>query len=179
MSSPDAIVSRSWDFAGLGSSQDEDPSFSFADEGNYDVTLSVTDEDGSSDTLTQVVTIVNVAPEVEAGAAQTVDGGDSVSLHFLKPSPAGLGLDVYQADEGDLFAGSIGPVTCLGNDLVTGVAPGSPVVLGTPAFTPALGEAAYYLVACHQCGGLLATGITRLAGSDTERLIGPSCTACP
>jgi hypothetical protein len=115
----------------------------------------------------------------DSGSATVCDGSDSVSLQFLKPSPAGLGLDVYQADEGDLFAGSIGPVTCLGNELVTGVAPGSPVALGTPAFSPALGEVAYYLVACHQCGGLLATGITRLAGSDTERLIGPACTACP
>jgi len=115
----------------------------------------------------------------ESGDATVCDGTDSVSLSLLKPSSAGMGLDVYQADEGDLFAGSIGPVTCLGDNLAAADPAGTPLVLGTPAFNPTLGEVAYYLVACDQCGGLLATGISRLDGADTERLIGPACTTCP
>ena len=107
------------------------------------------------------------------------DGTDSTSLSFLKPPPGGLALDVYQADEGDLFAGGIGPVTCLGDDQAAANAPGTPVLLATPMFNPALGEVAYYLVACDQCGGLFATGIYRLGGSDIERLVGPACTTCP
>ncbi len=76
---------------------------------------------------------------------------------------------------------SVGPTSNrnVRNTLAAANAPGTPVLLATPVFNPALGEVAYYLVACDQCGGLFATGISRLGGSDTERLVGPACTICP
>jgi PKD repeat protein len=59
---PDDIVAWSWDFGGPGTSTDQNPSFIFMDDGVYNVTLTVTDEDGSTDTTFHDVTILDLAP---------------------------------------------------------------------------------------------------------------------
>ncbi len=61
-SAPDPIVGWSWDFAGLGGSSDQNAAFTFDDDGDYLVTLTVTDEDGSTDTVSQTVTVLDLAP---------------------------------------------------------------------------------------------------------------------
>jgi PKD repeat protein len=58
----DSIVSYSWDFDGLGSSTDQNPSFVFDTLGQYFVTLTVTDDDGLSDSITIGVPIGNNPP---------------------------------------------------------------------------------------------------------------------
>ena len=63
-SDPDEIVSWTWDFAGSWTSSDQNPTFTFIDDGLFDVTLTVTDDDGSTDSITHQVTIDNVAPTV-------------------------------------------------------------------------------------------------------------------
>jgi len=62
VSSPDEIVSWAWDFAGIGSSADQNPNFAFMDDGVYTVTLIVTDEDGSTDTVSHEVTANDLGP---------------------------------------------------------------------------------------------------------------------
>ena len=52
----------------------------YADNGSYTVTLAVTDDDGDVGSDTMTVTVLNVAPVVDAGADQTVDEGDSVNF---------------------------------------------------------------------------------------------------
>ena len=58
----DDIVSWAWDFGGLGSSTEQNPSFTFTEAGNHDVCLTVTDDDGSTDTACNTVTVFDVPP---------------------------------------------------------------------------------------------------------------------
>ncbi|WP_446012047.1 PKD domain-containing protein [Candidatus Electrothrix sp.] len=58
----DDIVSWAWDFGGLGSSTEQNPSFTFTDAGDHNVCLTVTDDDGSTDTACKTVTILDVPP---------------------------------------------------------------------------------------------------------------------
>jgi PKD repeat protein len=61
-SAPDSIVSWSWDFDGLATSDAQNPSFRFMDDGSYVVSLTVTDDDGSMDTVSHTVTITDLGP---------------------------------------------------------------------------------------------------------------------
>jgi PKD repeat protein len=74
-SSPDIIVSRTWDFAGLGTSPAINPSFIFIDNGSYTVTLTVTDEDGSTDTASHDITINDLAPTATLTGDTALDEG--------------------------------------------------------------------------------------------------------
>jgi len=80
---PDSVDTHSyvWNF-GDGTTTDSTltPSHVYDDNGIYSATLTVTDDDGASKADTLMVTVNNVAPTVEAGADQTVDEGDLVSL---------------------------------------------------------------------------------------------------
>ena len=73
----DDIVAWEWDFAGLGTSGDQNPSFTFADNGVYNVCLTVIDDDGSKDTVCNNVTVNNVVPTVDAGADGAIDEGET------------------------------------------------------------------------------------------------------
>ena len=57
VSEPDPVVSRSWDFAGLGLSADSVAQFTFPGSGNYAVSLTVTLASGCSFTAVQNVSI--------------------------------------------------------------------------------------------------------------------------
>jgi len=52
-----SIVSRSWDFGDGNGSTAQNPSHSYAAAGTYTVSLTVTDDDGASDTASQPVTV--------------------------------------------------------------------------------------------------------------------------
>ncbi|MCI5223924.1 MAG: PKD domain-containing protein, partial [Candidatus Electrothrix sp. AR4] len=58
----DDIVSWAWDFGGLGSSTDRNPIFTFMDDGDHNVCLTVTDDDGSTNTACNTVTVINLPP---------------------------------------------------------------------------------------------------------------------
>jgi len=60
------IVSYTWDFAGDVQTPSESPfaQYVFADEGNYSVSLTVTDDDGVSDTATYLIDVGEQAPDL-------------------------------------------------------------------------------------------------------------------
>ncbi len=72
-SSPDIIAGWSWDFGGLGTSSDQNPGFTFNDNGIYTVTLLVTDDDGSTDTISHDVTITDKGPTADLTGDTTID----------------------------------------------------------------------------------------------------------
>jgi PKD repeat protein len=98
---PDDIVAWSWDFDGQDSSTEQNPSFTFMDDGIYDVTLTVTDHDGSTDTFSDTVTVINVAPTVDAGADQTVNEGSLVTFAGSFTDPGTADTHTYEWDFGD------------------------------------------------------------------------------
>ena len=77
-------------------------SFLAANDGEYVISLTVTDDDGGSDSKTSSVTVVNVAPSFEAGPDETLPPGENVlsrpGITFTDP-----GDDVWTAtvDYGD------------------------------------------------------------------------------
>ena len=72
---PDTIVSWAWDFGGLGTGADQHPAFTFNDDGTYTVTLTVTDEDGSTDTVSHEVTVADKAPSACLTGDTAIDEG--------------------------------------------------------------------------------------------------------
>ncbi|MFC1712585.1 PKD domain-containing protein [Candidatus Poribacteria bacterium] len=99
----DPIARWSWDFGDkVGTSMKQNPSYAYRDNGVYKVTLTVTDDDGSSTSKTVTLTVNNVAPSVVAGTDQIVDEGASVTLSSSVFTDPGLG-DTHTAtiDWGD------------------------------------------------------------------------------
>lgn len=59
------IASWSWDFGDGNSSNQKNTSHMYADDGIYDLTLTVGDDDGASATITEKITVTNVAPSAD------------------------------------------------------------------------------------------------------------------
>ncbi len=105
---PDVIVSWQWDFGGLGTSNLQHPDFTFMDDGTYSVTLTVTDDDGTTHSVSYDVVIQDLAPTGEFSWSPPMqDEGSPVSFNDLSTSYpdvivawfwdfAGLGISTLQ-----------------------------------------------------------------------------------
>ena len=102
-----------WNF-GDGSTASGELSVShvYADNGTYEVTLSVIDDENGVGTDTLTVTVNNAAPTVSAGADQQVNEGDQISFNasFSDASPADTHTAVWNFGDGSPeFSGSLTP----------------------------------------------------------------------
>jgi len=114
----DDPLTYTWDFGEGTVIQGQFPSFAYASHGTYDVTLTVSDGDGGSDSETQRVVIRNAPPVIDAMVVSGGQEGDlltfsgsatdpggvpvSYSWDFDDGTPDGLGASVQHAfmDEG-------------------------------------------------------------------------------
>jgi PKD repeat protein len=61
----DEIVSWFWDFGDGQTSTEQNPTHKFPDDGNFNVRLTVTDDDGSTDTISKQVALMNSPPTAD------------------------------------------------------------------------------------------------------------------
>ena len=108
-----SIASYEWDFDGDGTTDasGEQVTNAFAAAGEYEVELTVTDDDGATDETTETVSVsdapdpANQPPTADAGDDQTVAEGDSVALDASGSSDADsddLSYDWTQTDGADV-----------------------------------------------------------------------------
>ena len=76
------LVSYSWDFGDGNGSSEENPSNTFASDGTYTVTLTVTDNDGFSDVLESEVTVSSVTTPNPGNNASSSSGGGVFDWFF-------------------------------------------------------------------------------------------------
>ena len=69
-----------WNFGDGATSTLQNPAHAYADNGIYNITFTVTDDDGGVGSATTAATIANVAPTCDAGAAVNGNEGSSVSF---------------------------------------------------------------------------------------------------
>ena len=73
----------------------------YADNGDYTVTLTVTDDDGGQAVKTLIVSITNADPTAEAGPDQTVVEGMAVNFTGSHTDPGSADTHTYEWDFGD------------------------------------------------------------------------------
>jgi len=95
---------------------DDDPSVTSSDV--YSVSITVTDDDGGSDSEISSVTVNNVAPTINAGLDQTVNEGDTVYFTSSISDPGTLDTHTYLWDFDDGSGTSMGssPTYIYGDD---------------------------------------------------------------
>jgi PKD repeat protein len=69
-----------WDFGDTATSTQQNPTHTYTDDGTFNVSLTVTDDDGGTDTESATVVVTNVVPVVSAGVSST--GPENTALSF-------------------------------------------------------------------------------------------------
>jgi PKD repeat protein len=103
----DRIASHMWDFGDGSTSTETDPVHKFSEKGSYTVTLTVTDDEGLTDTFSQSILIVNAAPTADFTITPTSPkAGETVEFSDKSTDPDGDPLQ-YLWDFGDGFTSTL------------------------------------------------------------------------
>ena len=106
------IVQWDWDFGDDSTDQGEVVSHTYADNGSYEVRLTVTDSLGGTGTTTRTLVVSNLAPTVTAAEPQEVDEGEELSIEVATfTDPGTLDTHIAEIDWGDGTAEDVGSVT--------------------------------------------------------------------
>ena len=97
----DDTLTYTWDFGDGSTASGQDVTHTFADNGNYTITLTVSDDDNASSTQTINVTVNNVAPTIDEIIGDTeVNEGQEVTYSAIA-SDSGNDTLTYTWDFGD------------------------------------------------------------------------------
>jgi cytochrome c len=155
-------VTYAWDFGDGGTSTEANPTYTFTQNGQYNVQLVVTDETGKEGVANLTVTVGNTAPTVEI--AGPVDGG-----MFDFGDRVAFDVDVTDPEDGEIDCGKVVVQPALGHD--AHAHPIDPINACEGAFETIVddGHAGantfYSLDASYTDNG--GEGVTELTGRDT------------
>jgi len=99
------IASWNWNFGDGSTSALQNPTHHYADEGTYHVTLTVTDDDGASNSTSKDIIVSNVAPVSNADGPYTCELGQTITFDGSKSYDNDGTIVSYQWTFGD---GAIG-----------------------------------------------------------------------
>lgn len=91
-----SIVAWMWEFGDGGTSAAQNPSHVYATSGNFDVTLTVTTDNGCTHTITKTITVY-ILPEANFVATPVCEGD---AMNFVNASAIGYGTMTYEWDFG-------------------------------------------------------------------------------
>ena len=120
---------------------------------------------------------VTCATEAD-GDAEICDPLDPLRFEFAMPTQGAgaAGLDLLRFARADLRSPELAPGSCVASGLGVGAATGDPLAaVASPAFPPAAGEAAYYLLAHRVESGAWPAGSARIGGVPSPRLVSAGC----
>lgn len=103
-----SVVAWDWDFGGGNSSTAQDPTYTWTAAGSFDVTLTVTDDDGGTHSVTQPVTVEAGDPPPTGGIVVTLTADKDKGRHLVIVEWTGAAGPVDIWRDGDLVQEGVG-----------------------------------------------------------------------